>query len=128
LSEEAGSNTAIAIEDLIKNIDNESLFESNASQTENLSTASSRNQTTPVTSTNLSAGPVQGPSSDEQSANEVNVSGNGTVGPERNMQTQIPPNLSEDNMVGDEPIVDQGTPLSEAIEAISKLFGRSNGG
>lgn len=134
LSEEAGSNTAIAIEDLIKNIDNESLFESNASQTENLSTASSPNQTTPVTSTNLSAGPVQGPSSegavlsDEQSANEVNVSGNGTVGPERNMQTQIPPNLSENNMVGDEPIVDQGTPLSEAIEAISKLFGRSNGG
>ncbi len=134
LSKENGSKTANAIEDLIKSIDNESLLESNTSQTDNLSTASSSNLTTPVTSTNLSAGPVQGPSSDgtvlsnEQSANQMNISGSGSVGPARNMETQFPPNQSEGNMVGDEPINDQGTPLSEAIEAISKLFGRNNGG
>jgi pimeloyl-ACP methyl ester carboxylesterase len=132
LSKENGTKTANAIEDLIKTIDNESLLESNTSQTDNLSTASSPNQTTPV-DTSLSAGPVQGPSSngtvliDEQSANQLNVSGNGSVEPVRNMETQIPPNQSEGNMVGDEPIADQGTPLSEAIEAISKLFGRNNG-
>jgi hypothetical protein len=29
--------------------------------------------------------------------------------------------------VGEEPLANQGSPLSEAIEAISKLFGRENG-
>jgi pimeloyl-ACP methyl ester carboxylesterase len=132
LSKETGSRTATAIEDLIKTIDNESLIEANTSQPDYLST-SSPNQTTSVSSTNLSAGPVQGPGSggsllsDEKSASQANVSRNGTVDQGRNLETQIHPGQSEGNM-GDELIVNQGTPLSEAIEAISKLFGRNNGG
>lgn len=156
-SNETGTKTVNAIEDLIKTIDNDSLVESNISQTNNLSTAASPDQTTPVHSANLSTGPVQVPGSnetirnmsisgnmsgepdtnltttekqdDEQLANQVTVPGNGSsIESARNTDIQIPQNQSEDNIVGAEPIADQGTPLSEAIEAISKLFGRNNGG
>ncbi len=41
---------------------------------------------------------------------------------------QLHQNLSDVNTVGEEPLANQGSPLSEAIEAISKLFGRDNGG
>jgi hypothetical protein len=131
---ETGSKTSNAIEDLIKTVDNKSLFEPNISKTDNLSTAASLNQTTPVTSANLSTGPIQSPSSngtllDEgQLANQVSVSRNGSGESAGTIETQIPPNVSEDSTVGEGAVANQGTPLSEAIEAVSKLFGRNNSG
>ncbi len=127
-----GSKATNAIEDLITMINNESLLESNTSRTDNLSTSASPDQTSPATSANLSTGSVQGPGSNktirsaEQIANQL--TGNGSVEPARNTETQIPLNQSEGNLVREEPLADEGTPLSEAIEAISKLFGRNNGG
>jgi pimeloyl-ACP methyl ester carboxylesterase len=157
LSNETGTKTTNAIEALIKTIDNNSLVESNISQINNLSTAASPDQTTPVPSSNLSTGPVQGPGrhetisnesissnmtgeqgtnftiiekqGDERLANQMTVPGNGSsIESARNMDGRLPPNQSGDNIAKEEPLADQGTPLSEAIEAISKLFGRNNGG
>lgn len=129
---ETGSKTANAIEDLITTINNESLLEPNTSRTDNLSTAASPDQTTPATSANLSTGSVHGQGSNEtiRSAEQITnqVTGNGSVEPARNTDTQIPLNQSEGNIVREEPLAEEGTPLSEAIEAISKLFGRNNGG
>jgi pimeloyl-ACP methyl ester carboxylesterase len=155
-SNETGTKTANAIENLIKSIDNDSLLEPNISLTNNLSTAESPDQTSSVPADKLSTGPVQGPGSDEtlrntsrsgnmsgeqstnftttekqdgeQLAERVTVPGNGSsIESARSTDGQIPQNQSEDNIVGEEPLAEQGTPLSEAIEAISKLFGRNNG-
>ncbi|MGH9974774.1 MAG: hypothetical protein ACRD8Z_02915, partial [Nitrososphaeraceae archaeon] len=58
----------------------------------------------------------------------VTVPENGSsVEPARSTDGQIHQNLSGVNIVGEEPLADQGSPLSEAIEAISKLFGREKG-
>ena len=57
------------------------------------------------------------------------VLGNGSSNESaRNIEGQVSQNQSEDNIAGQESIADQGTPLSEAIEAISKLFESKNGG
>jgi pimeloyl-ACP methyl ester carboxylesterase len=167
-SNETGTRTSQAIEDLIKTIDNDSLMASNTSHADNLSNVVSTEQTTPSLSANLSTGPAQdtpvqtsvplaGPASDEtlsnmsisrnissdqrtsvnttgeqidgQLANQLTVLGNGSSNESaRNMGGQVSQNQSEGSMAGQESIADQGTPLSEAIEAISKLFESKNGG
>jgi pimeloyl-ACP methyl ester carboxylesterase len=156
LSNETGTETANAIENLIKTVDKGSLVEPNITLTNNLSTAESPNQTMPAPSANLTTGQIQGPGGDETKRN-MSISGNmpgpqhpnfsttekqdgeklvdlGTVPengssnePARSTDGQIHQNLSEVNIVGEEPLANQGSPLSEAIEAISKLFGRENG-
>jgi hypothetical protein len=61
--------------------------------------------------------------------NQTTVLGNGSSNESaRNIEGQVSQNQSEDNIAGQESIADQGTPLSEAIEAISKLFESKNGG
>jgi pimeloyl-ACP methyl ester carboxylesterase len=156
LSNETETETANAIENLIKTVDKGSLVEPNITLTNNLSTAESPNQTMPAPSANLTIGQIQGPGGDETKRN-MSISGNvpspqhpnfsttdkqdgeklvdlGTVPengssnePARSTDGQIHQNLSEVNIVGEEPLANQGSPLSEAIEAISKLFGRENG-
>jgi pimeloyl-ACP methyl ester carboxylesterase len=156
LSNETETETANAIENLIKTVDKGSLVEPNITLTNNLSTAESLNQTMPAPSANLTIGQIQGPGGDETKRN-MSISGNvpspqhpnfsttdkqdgeklvdlGTVPengssnePARSTDGQIHQNLSEVNIVGEEPLANQGSPLSEAIEAISKLFGRENG-
>jgi hypothetical protein len=80
----------------------------------------------PIPSANLSTAPAQNMSTQtpvplaNQASNEAESG--------RNMEGPIPQNQSQLNTAGEEPISDQGTPLSEAIEAISKLIGRNNGG
>jgi pimeloyl-ACP methyl ester carboxylesterase len=156
LSNETGTETADAIENLIKTIDNGSLVEPNITLTNNLSTAESPDQTVPAPPANLTTGQILGPGSDEtkrnmsilgnmsgpqgwnnttteklngeQLADLVTIPENGSSNePARSIDGQIQQNLSEVNTVGEEPLADQGSPLSEAIEAISKLFGRENG-
>lgn len=167
-SNETGTRTSHAIEDLIKTIDNDSLIASNTSHADSLRNVESTEQTTPILSANLSAGPAQdtqvqtsvplaGPGSDETLSNKsisrnvssdqrtsVNTTGKQTDGllpnqttvlgngssneSARNIEGQVSQNQSEDNIAGQESIADQGTPLSEAIEAISKLFENKNGG
>lgn len=156
LSNETGTETANAIENLVKTIDNGSLVEPNITLTNNLSTAQSPDQTMPAPPTNLTTGQILGPGSDETKRN-MSILGNmpGPQGsnftttekqdgeqledlvttpengssnePARSIDGQTHQNLSEINIVGEEPLADQGSPLSEAIEAISKLFGRENG-
>jgi hypothetical protein len=66
---------------------------------------------------------------DGQLANQLTVLGNGSSNESaRNMGGQVSQNQSEGSMAGQESIADQGTPLSEAIEAIAKLFESKNGG
>jgi pimeloyl-ACP methyl ester carboxylesterase len=156
LSNETGTETANAIENLIKTIDNGSLVEPNITLTNNLSTAESPDQTMPAPPANLTTGQILGPGSDETKRN-MSILGN-MLGPQgsnftttekqdgeqladlvtipdngssnelaRGIDGQIHQNLSKVNIVGEEPLADQGSPLSEAIEAISKLFGRENG-
>jgi hypothetical protein len=61
--------------------------------------------------------------------NQMTVLGNGSSNESaRNIEGQVSQNQFEDNIAGQESIADQGTPLSEAIEAISKLFENKNGG
>jgi pimeloyl-ACP methyl ester carboxylesterase len=156
LPNETGTETANAIENLIKTVDNGNLVEPNTTLTNNLSTAESPDQTMPALPANLTTGQIQGPGSDEtkrnmsisgnrpgqqspnftttekqdgeQLADLVTVLENGSSNePDRSIDGQIRQNLSEVNTVGEEPLADQGSPLSEAIEAISKLFGRENG-
>jgi pimeloyl-ACP methyl ester carboxylesterase len=156
LSNETGTETANAIENLIKTIDNGSLVEPNITLTNNLSTAESPDQTMPAPPANLTTGQILGPGSDEtkrnmsilgnmpgpqgsnftttekqdgeQLADLVTIPENGSSNePARSIDGQIHQNLSKVNIVGEEPLADQGSPLSEAIEAISKLFGRENG-
>jgi pimeloyl-ACP methyl ester carboxylesterase len=167
-SNETGTRTSQAIEDLIKTIDNDSLIASNTSHADNLSNVVSTEQTTPILSANLSTGPAQdtpvqtsvplaGPVTDEtlsnmsisrnvssdqrtsvnttgeqtdgQLADQLTVLGNGSSNESaRNMEGQVSQNQSEDSVEGQESIANQGTPLSEAIEAISKLFESKNGG
>lgn len=156
LSNETGTETANAIENLVKTIDNGSLVEPNITLTNNLSTAQSPDQTMPAPPTNLTTGQILGPGSDEtkrnmsilgnmpgpqgsnftttekqdgeQLADLVTTPENGSSNePARSIDGQTHQNLSEINIVGEEPLADQGSPLSEAIEAISKLFGRENG-
>jgi pimeloyl-ACP methyl ester carboxylesterase len=136
-SDVASTKTANAIEDLVRTIDNESLLQPNISQTNNF--------TTPPSSGNLSIGPVRegagetrniidmagagsnvttgGKGGNELLANQTPVLGNGSsVEAARNAEGLQGDMMREDSVAG------QGTPLSEAIEAISKLFGRNNGG
>lgn len=133
------TNTANAIEDLVRTIDNGSLLQPNITQTNNFTTALN-----PPSSGNVSTGPVQ---SQGGEARNISISSamestgsNLTTGDELlTNQTLVPGNGSsaepaknveglQGEKVGEESVVDQGTPLSEAIEAISKLFGRNNGG
>ena len=99
---------------------------SNISRTNNLSTGASPEQTMPIPSANLSIAPAQNMSTQTpvplvgQASNEADSG--------RNMEGPIPQNQSQLNTAGEEPISEQGTPLSEAIEAVSKLFGRNNSG
>jgi pimeloyl-ACP methyl ester carboxylesterase len=135
-SDVAATKTADAIADLVRTIDNESLLQPNTSQTNNF--------TTPPSSGNLSIGPVRqgadetrnisissdmagagsnvtmgGKEGNELLANQTSVLGNGSsVEAARNAEV----------IQAEDSVADQGTPLSEAIEAISKLFGRNNGG
>jgi hypothetical protein len=61
---------------------------------------------------------------DQQLTNQVIIPGNGSpIESARNTDVRIAQHQSEDNTLGEESLADQGTPLSEAIEAISKLFG-----
>jgi hypothetical protein len=156
LPNETGTETANAIENLIESIDNGSLVGPNITLTNNLSTSESPDQAMPAPQANLTTGQVLGPGSDEAKRN-MSISGNmpGRQGPNfttpetkdgeqltdlvtvpengssnepaRSIDGQIPQNISEVNKAGEEPLADQGSPLSEAIEAISKLFGRENG-
>jgi pimeloyl-ACP methyl ester carboxylesterase len=156
LPNETGTETANAIENLIESIDNGSLVGPNITLTNNLSTSESPDQAMPAPQANLTTGQVLGPGSDEAKRN-MSISGNmpGRQGPNfttpetkdgeqltdlvtvpengssnepaRSIDGQIPQNISEVNKAGEEPLADQGSPLSEAIEAISKLFGGENG-
>ena len=75
LSNETGTETANAIENLIKTIDNDSLLEPNITLTNNFSTGESPDQTMPTSPANLTAGQIQGPGSDETKRN-MSISGN----------------------------------------------------
>ena len=123
---ETGTKTSNALEDLIKTVENNSSIVSNISRTNNLSTGASPEQTMPNPSANLSVAPEQNMSTQTpvplvgQASNEADSG--------RTMEGPIPQNQSQLNTAGEEPISEQGTPLSEAIEAVSKLFGRNNSG
>ncbi|HZD36748.1 MAG TPA: alpha/beta fold hydrolase [Nitrososphaeraceae archaeon] len=130
------TNTANAIEDLVRTIDNGSLLQPNITQTNNFTKALN-----PPTSGNASTAPVQNQGGEARNISISSVmestGSNLTTGGELlTNQTSVPGNGSsaestrnaEGLQVGEESVVDQGTPLSEAIEAISKLFGRNNGG
>ena len=125
-SNETGTKTSNALEDLIKTVEDNSSIVSNISRTNNLSTGASPEQTMPIPSANLSIAPAQNMSTQTpvplvgQASNEADSG--------RNMEGPIPQNQSQLNTAGEEPISEQGTPLSEAIEAVSKLFGRNNSG
>jgi pimeloyl-ACP methyl ester carboxylesterase len=152
-----GTRTANAIEELIKSIDKDSLLETNVSKTSNQSSATSPAETGSVPSTNLPIDSVQGPAinktilnmsasgnmsgvqginftdsenqDDQQLTNQVIITGNGSpIESARNTDVGIAQDQSEDNILGEESLADQGTPLSEALEAISKLFGLNSGG
>lgn len=156
-SNTTGTRTANAIEELIKSIDNDTLLETNVSDINNRSIATSPAETMSVPSANLPAGMVEGPPNNKtvrnmstssnmlaeqginftisedqdkrQLTNQVIVPGNGSpIESDKNTDMRIAQEQSEDNILGEESLADQGTPLSEAIEAISKLIGLNDGG
>jgi pimeloyl-ACP methyl ester carboxylesterase len=153
---ETGTTTASAIEELVKSIDNDSLLETNVSSISNRSIATF-GETGLSPSTNLPIDSVQGPAinktilnmsasgnmsgvqginftdsenqDDQQLTNQVIITGNGSpIGSARNADAGIAQDEPEDSILGEESLADQGTPLSEAFEAISKLFGLNSGG
>jgi hypothetical protein len=126
------TNTANAIKDLVRTIDNGSLLQP---QTNNFTTTLN-----PPPSANISTGPVQNQTGDSRNISISRSAGsNLTTGAELvTNQTSLPGNGSSPESAtnaeglpgekeGEDSVVDQGTPLSEAIEAISKLFGRNSG-
>jgi hypothetical protein len=156
-SNTTGTRMGNAIEELIKSIDNDTLLETNVSNINNRSIATSPVETMSVPSANLPAGMVEGPANNKtvrnmstssnmlaeqginftisedqdnrQLTNQVIVPGNGSpIESAKNTDMRIAQEQSEDNILGEESFADQGTPLSEAIEAISKLFGLNDGG
>jgi pimeloyl-ACP methyl ester carboxylesterase len=156
-SNTTGTRTANAIEELIKSIDNDTLLETNVSNINNRSISTSPAETMSVPSASLPAGMVDGPANNKtvrnmstssnmsaerginftiseeqdnrQLTNQVIVPGNGSpIESAINTDMRIAQEQSEDNILGEQSLADQGTPLSEAIEAISKLFGLNDGG
>jgi pimeloyl-ACP methyl ester carboxylesterase len=156
-SNTTGTRTGNAIEELITSIDNDTLLETNVSNINNRSIATSPAETMSVPSANLPAGMAEGPANNKtvrnmstssnmlaeqginftisedqdnrQLTNQVIVPGNGSpIESAKNTDMRIAQEQSEDNILGEESLADQGTPLSEAIEAISKLFGLNDGG
>jgi hypothetical protein len=141
-----GSKTANAIDNLLRTVDNESLLQPHISKTNNFTTdlypPSSSNTSTLSTqgqvgseisntsnSRNLSAArtnlTMDGQQGIELLTNQVSIPENGngsSLGSARNVEGQT----LQGDMVGEDSVADQGSPLSEAIEAISKLFGRNN--
>jgi pimeloyl-ACP methyl ester carboxylesterase len=139
-----GSKTANAIDNLLRSVDNESLLQPHISQTNNFtadlyppspsntSTLSTQGQvggeiSNTSNSRNLSAArtnlTMEGQQGIELLTNQVSIPENGSsLGSARNVGGQT----LQGDMVGEDSVADQGSPLSEAIEAISKLFGRNN--